>query len=52
MYTMSEDPVKKEFLGNFHGIFAVNDQDKFERGRLSDGVTVANTICPGHTTSV
>lgn len=49
---MSENPVKKQFLGNLQGIFAVNGQDKFEVGRLSYAVMVANTICPRHATSV
>jgi len=52
MYTMSEDPVKKQFLGNLQGIFAVNGQDKFEIGRLSYAVTEANTVCPRRATSV
>jgi len=49
---MSENPVKKQFLGNLKGIFAVNRQDKFEIGRLSDAVMVVNTICPSRATSV
>ena len=52
MYTTSENPVKKQFLGNLQGIFAVNGQDKFEIGRFSYAVMVANTICPRQATSV
>jgi len=49
---MSEDPVKKQFLGSLQGIFAVNGQDKIEIGRLSYAIMVANTICPRRATSV
>jgi len=52
MYTVSENPVKKQFLGNLQGIFAVYGQDKFEIGRLRYAVVVANTICPRRATSV
>jgi hypothetical protein len=47
MYRMPENPVKKQFLGNLQGIllFTVSGQDKFEIGRLSYTVMVANTIC-------
>jgi hypothetical protein len=51
MYTVSENPVKKQFLGKLQDIFAVYGQDKFEIGRLCYAV-VANTICPRHATSV
>jgi len=52
MYTVSQNPVKKQFLGNLQGIFAVNGQDKFEISRLCYAVMVANMIRPRSATSV
>ena len=58
MYTMSQNPAKKEFLGNLQGIFTVNGQDKFETGRLTPqrGVTSTahhseNVTCRGVTSA-